>query len=136
MERLNSLKRSEILEIFQPPDIDLKQVPVSLLAYIGDEVMSFYLKLKFLKLLKPGEVEKKVREYVSKIGQSKLLEKVEKLLTDEEKAIVKRAMNSRSATRHGNDRDYRRSTGFEALIGYLYLKGDTSRLKKILEVEL
>lgn len=120
------------MEIFEIPEIDLKELPVTYFAYIGDAVISLYSKLKYINLKKPSEIEKNIKSMVSKSGQSKNLERIMFYLTDEEKAIVKRAMNSKAATRHGNDRDYRNSTGLEALIGYLFLKKDFERLKKIL----
>ncbi|MCD6449074.1 MAG: hypothetical protein J7L34_01020 [Thermotogaceae bacterium] len=120
------------MKIFEIPEIDLKELPVTYFAYIGDAVISLYSKLKYINLKKPSEIEKNIKSMVSKSGQSKNLERIMFYLTDEEKAIVKRAMNSKAATRHGNDRDYRNSTGLEALIGYLFLKKDFERLKKIL----
>lgn len=124
------------VDIFYIPEINLKEIPVTYFAYIGDAVISLYSKLRYIGLKKPSEIEKNIKGMVSRSGQSKNLEKIMPFLTEEEKAIVKRAVNSKAATRHGNDRDYRNSTGFEALVGYLFLKKDFERLKKILmEVE-
>jgi len=123
-------------DIFEISDVDLKEYPITYFAYIGDAVLSLYSKLRYIELKKPSEIEKRIKGMVSRSGQSKKLNKILSILTEDEKAIVKRAMNSKAATRHGNDRDYRNSTGFEALIGYLFLKKDFERLKKILsEVE-
>ena len=123
-------------DIFEISDVDLKEYPITYFAYIGDAVLSLYSKLRYIELKKPSEIEKRIKGMVSRSGQSKNLNKILSILTEDEKAIVKRAMNSKAATRHGNDRDYRNSTGFEALIGYLFLKKDFERLKKILsEVE-
>ena len=119
-------------DLFSPPLLNLSEVPISLLAYIGDEVMSLYVKVHFAHLIKPSAIEREVRKRVSKKGQAELLERVKDLLNEEEMSVVKRAMNSKAATRHGNDPLYRRSTGLEALIGYLYIKGDVEKLEKIL----
>ncbi len=113
-------------------EIQIIQAPVSLLAYIGDSVMSLYYKLEYIDLMRPSEIEKRVRKIVSRKGQADILDAVWSKLTEEEKSVVKRAMNSKSATRHGNDPLYRKSTGLEALIGYLYLTGKDERLKEIL----
>ncbi len=123
-------------DIFEIPEVDLKEYPITYFAYIGDAVLSLYSRLKYMNLKKPSEVEKHIKGLVSRSGQSKNLDRIFSTLTEDEKAIVKRAMNSKAATRHGNDRDYRNSTGLEALIGYLFLKKDFNRLKSILsEVE-
>ena len=114
-------------------EIDVVQAPVSLLAYIGDSVMSLYYKLEYIDLMKPSEIEKKVRRIVSRKGQAGILDAIWNDLSEDERSVVKREMNSKSATRHGNDPLYRKSTGLEALIGYLYLTGRHERLKEILE---
>ncbi len=114
-------------------EIDIVQAPVSLLAYIGDSVMSLYYKLKYVDLMKPSEIEKMVRKVVSRKGQAGILDVIWNELSEDEKSVVKRAMNSKSATRHGNDPLYRKSTGLEALVGYLYLTGRHERLKEILD---
>ncbi len=120
---------------FEIPDVDLNQVPVSLLAYIGDAVMSLYYKTKLSVLMKPSRIENEVRKIVSKEGQAEMLDRLWNFLTDEELSVVRRGMNSRSAKRHGNDLLYRKSTGLEALIGYLYLSGKEDRIKEILEAQ-
>ena len=120
---------------FEVPDVDLNQAPVSLLAYLGDAVMSLYYKTKLSILMKPSRIEPQVRKIVSKEGQAEMLDRLWNDLTDEEMNVVKRAMNSRSAKRHGNDPLYRKSTGLEALIGYLYLSGREDRIKELLEVQ-
>ncbi len=114
-------------------EIDVVQAPVSLLAYIGDSVMSLYYKLEYIGLMKPSEIEKRVRKIVSRKGQADILDAIWDDLSEDEKSVVKRAMNSKSATRHGNDPLYRKSTGLEALVGYLYLTERYERLKEILE---
>ena len=120
------------MNLFEIPEVDLKEYPIAFFAYIGDAVISLYSKLKYMNLKKPSKIEKQIKHMVSRSGQSESLEKIMEELTDEEKAIVKRAMNSKAATRHGNDRAYRNSTGLEALIGYLFLKRDFERLSYIL----
>ncbi|WP_448375787.1 Mini-ribonuclease 3 [Fervidobacterium sp.] len=91
------------------------------LAYLGDAVFNLYVKLYVLKDLKVKELHKLSNKYVSREGQSKILNGIRELLTEEESAIVRRGINSKGARKHGNDRLYMESTGFEALIGYLYL---------------
>jgi len=119
--------------IFDLPKVDPLQLPISSLAYIGDGVMNLHFRLRFLNLYKPSEIEKVVRRFVSKEGQARALDALWKKLSDDERNVAKRGMNSRSATRHGNDPLYRKSTGLEALIGYLYVTGRERRLREIFD---
>ena len=59
-----------------------------------------------------------------------MMEILEPLLTEEEKSVYRRGRNAHSATmaKHATMADYRRATGFEALMGYLYLSGRTERM--------
>ena len=63
------------------------------------------------------------------------MHEIENELTDEEEYIYKRGRNAKSATvpKNADVRDYRMATGFEALVGYLYLIGETERLEFIFE---
>ena len=66
-------------------------------------------------------------------AQSKMMELLEPDLTEEELAVYKRGRNAHSPTmaKHATMADYRRATGFEALMGYLYLKEDYSRIVEL-----
>jgi len=67
-------------------------------------------------------------------AQARALESILEKLNESEKALINRAMNSKGAKRYGNNPDYRKSTAFEALIGYLYLTREFDRMKQLLEV--
>lgn len=62
--------------------------------------------------------------------QSSMMEVIEPMLTEEEHSVYRRGRNAHSPTmaKHATMADYRRATGFEALMGYLYLKDDFSRI--------
>ena len=64
-----------------------------------------------------------------------MMEVIEPLLTDEEKSVYRRGRNAHSATmaKHATMADYRRATGFEALMGYLYLKDEFERLVELVK---
>ncbi len=82
-----------------------------------------------------GKVHKRAIAYVSSDGQSKALKSMMKdFLTEEECKLVKRARNKRATSRPRNadPRRYKLATGFEALIGALYLVGDKDRLEKVI----
>ena len=78
-----------------------------------------------------NELNKKAAEIVSAHGQSGALERMLPLLTEEEEAVYRRGRNAKKATKSKNATvsDYVRSTGFEALLGYLYLTGRRSASK-------
>jgi len=118
--------------LFEVPKVDIKRIPVATLAYVGDSVMELFYRIRFFGPYKVKDINSKVKEMTSRYGQARLLEKIWKSLSDEEKDIVKRAMNSKSAKRYSNDPFYRKSTGFEALIGYLYVSGKEERIANIL----
>ena len=67
-----------------------------------------------------------------------MMEILEPLLTEEEKSVYRRGRNAHSATmaKHATMADYRRATGFEALMGYLYLKEDTKRIIELIKTGL
>ena len=62
-------------------------------------------------------------------AQAQLFEKIEPLLTEQEMAVYKRGRNAKSATvaKNADVIDYRKATGVEALMGYLYLNGEMKR---------
>ena len=109
------------------------------LAYLGDVVYEIYIRKHALSLglTKVNSLHKKVVEFTSGEAQAKIIRKLIEMneLSDEEIAIYKRGRNTKSATvpKNANVIDYRNATGFEALIGYLYLTGNRERLFNILE---
>ncbi|WP_241240561.1 ribonuclease III domain-containing protein [Thermotoga sp. Ku-13t] len=126
-----------LLESTHPPDrIDPASLPIATLAYVGDAVQSFFAKIKFLSDLNVTQIHKKVARLVSRESQARCLEQILSQLSERELSVVKRALNSKCAKRHGNDADYRKSTALEALIGYLYLIGDRQKLMEILSESL
>lgn len=108
------------------------------LAYLGDAVYEVYIRKYLLSkgIVKVNELQKEAINYVSAKAQSDFLEKmlVCDFLTDEEISIVKRARNHKS---HGSKNTdivtYKRSTGFEALIGYLELTDNKVRILEIIK---
>ncbi|MGL5149209.1 MAG: Mini-ribonuclease 3 [Clostridium sp.] len=108
------------------------------LAIIGDGVYEIYIRNYVLAnniSLSAHKIHKEAIKYVKAKGQSDIIHKLQDELTEEELYIFKRGRNSKSATvpKNADLRDYRMATGFEALIGYLYLVGNKARLEYILE---
>lgn len=118
--------------------MDLNTVNVIALAYLGDSIYEVYVREELLRngLVKVDDMQKQAIKYVSAKAQSQILEMLinENILNEEEIDIVKRGRNYKRSI-HPKNTDiitYKMSTGFEALIGYLYLK-DIDRLKEILK---
>lgn len=83
-----------------------------------------------------GTLQKLSSEEVSAHGQNALLDGILPLLTEEETGVFKRGRNAKKPTRSKNATvaEYNNSTGFEALVGYLYLTGRYDRLETLLGV--
>ena len=109
--------------------------PVAL-AFIGDAVYSLYVRerLVFSQNLKPAELSEKTIENVKATAQAKFFKEIETLLTEEELAVYKRARNAKKPTKSksASVAEYNSSTGFEALLGFLYITGDVKRLNFLL----
>ena len=73
--------------------------------------------------------------YVSAHAQNRELELIEPMLTDAEAAVLRRGKNASKATvaKHATVQEYRASTGFECLLGWLYLNGQLSRVHELFE---
>lgn len=110
--------------------------PVTL-AFVGDAVFSLYVREKEVLLSdkRLADLQKVTSEQVSAKGQSALLEVAEGRFTPEEEAIYRRGRNARKTTKskHASVAEYNRSTGFEAVLGYLYLTGKYQRIHEIIE---
>ncbi len=105
------------------------------LAYIGDGVYELIIRTILVKRgNRPvNQLHKQASSLVKAAAQSAMMETLEPLLTEEEKSVYKRGRNAHSPTmaKHATMADYRRATGFEALLGYLYLKEDFARLVEL-----
>ncbi len=106
------------------------------LAYLGDSIYESYIRRYLItKYTKVKELQKQSINYVSAKAQSAFLEKMQKdnFLKEEENAIIKRARNHKSHSSKSTDIiTYKKSTGLEALIGYLDIMGDQKRIREII----
>lgn len=118
---------------------DAKQLSSIALAFVGDAVYSLYVRQKLVEISdsKTGELNKISSEVVCAKAQSKRIIQLLPILTEEEIAIFKRARNAKKGAKAKNASvvEYNNATGFEAVLGYLYLTGDNQRLEYILEYE-
>ncbi|MEG0872634.1 MAG: ribonuclease III domain-containing protein [Clostridia bacterium] len=115
--------------------IDLQTVSMQTLAFIGDAVYNVYIRtyLASISNKTTGKLHKDSIKYVSAKGQSKIMDEIFENLTEEEIAAYKRGRNTNisKVTKNVDIVEYKRATGFEAMIGYLYIKGDINRLDYI-----
>lgn len=122
------LKRAEI-------NIPPQQLPALTLAYVGDAVYELYVRNSILKQShKVHTLHRLAINRVNNNTQSDLLAKVEGELTEEELAVVHRGRNAKGAQvpKNASPQIYRRSSGLEALVGYLYLSEQDERLEWLL----
>lgn len=110
------------------------------LAYIGDAVHQLYIRQYLLtqKKQKPHQLHQQAIAYVSAKAQAKALSQWLPMLTEEELGMVKRGRNVKSGhvPKNADVLDYRHSTAFECLIGYLYCKRQFTRLETLLRSTL
>ncbi|MCX7923702.1 MAG: Mini-ribonuclease 3 [Clostridia bacterium] len=110
------------------------------LAYIGDAVYEVYIRtLLVCNVNQPVyKLHKRSIDYVKAKAQSEIIHRIMESLTDEEQYIVRRGRNAKSGTipKNADVTEYKYATGFESLIGYLYLKKDHTRLMEILKMAI
>lgn len=106
------------------------------LAFVGDAVYSLFVRerLAFNSDKKSGELNKIAVSEVKASAQAKFVGEIMDLLNEEEAGVFKRARNAKKTTRAKSASvvEYNMSTGFEAVLGYLYIKGDIERLNFLL----
>lgn len=116
--------------------VDLQTVSMQTLAFIGDAVYNVYIRtyLASKSNEKPGKLHKESICFVSAKSQAKTIDKIMTALTQEEIDVYKRGRNTsvNSITKHADIVEYKKATGFEALIGYLFVKKDEKRLEEII----
>lgn len=110
------------------------------LAYIGDGVYEIFVRTYVMNKgnAPVNKLHKASRELVKASSQAKLYHAIEELLTEEEKAVLRRGRNAKSCSvpKNGDMTEYRHATGVEALIGYLYIDGQVERIKELIDLGL
>ena len=126
----------QIREQFGIEEVEAKQYSPLTLAYIGDGIYEIIIRTILVgQANAPVNIlNKKASSIVKAEAQANLIHAIEEDLTEEELAVYKRGRNAKSATsaKNASIRDYRTATGFEAVLGYLYLIGDIDRLNFLL----
>lgn len=112
------------------------------LAYMGDAIYELMIR-KYLLLqgtTTPNQLHKKATTYVSATAQASIIMALmdAKLLTEEEYLYFKRGRNAKPKTKAKNasHQAYAYATGFEAVIGYVYLTDQSERLRELVELSI
>lgn len=131
-----SLKKFK--ELFELEDTDIRTYSPLTLAYIGDAI--YELVIRTILVEKGNTQVNKLHQRASKLvkasAQSEIIEKLKPYLTEEEMGIFKRGRNAKSFTmaKNASMSDYRRATGFEALMGHLYLTEQWDRILELIKI--
>lgn len=107
------------------------------LAYIGDAVLELLVRRHLVEEARVKNPSDAAVKFVSATAQSDALSRIEDSFTEEELSVYKRARNNyhtSNVPKSATALQYRRSTGFEAVFGYLYLSGDEDRIKELFSI--
>lgn len=123
----------ELLKLnFETKDISARSYSPLVLAYIGDGIYDLIIRTVVVNRgnTQANKLHRKTSSLVKAAAQSAMMDALMELLTEEEKAVYKRGRNAKSATmaKNATMADYRKATGFEALMGYLYLENQWERM--------
>ena len=117
-------------EKFHLKDTDAGQYSPLVLAYLGDAAYEILIRTIVVSEgnMQVNKLHKKSSTLAA--AQAEFLMAIEGDLTEEEHAVYKRGRNAKSFSmaKNATMKDYRMATGFEALMGYLYLSGRTERM--------
>ena len=119
---------------------DIRTISPLTLAYIGDSVFDLTIKTMVVGQgnAPVNKMHKKVSEIVKAHGQVLMYEAIKDILTEDESSVFKRGRNAKSYTsaKNATKIDYRIATGYEALIGYLYLQDKMDRVLELINIGL
>ena len=131
---------SYMQEVFQMKEVDVHSYSPLTLAYIGDSIYDLIIKSLVINQgdRQVNKLHKETSMYVQASTQSLMMRAMQEELTEEEHAVYKRGRNAKSVSPAKNQSitDYRRATGFEALLGYLYLKKEWKRMLDLVKIGL
>ena len=130
--------KTAIKDTFQTAEINADQYSPLTLAYMGD--CAYEIVIRTLLVHKGNAPVDKLNRKASRLAkaetQSQMITAIQEQLTEEELTMYKRGRNAKSysSAKNASINDYRRATGFETLIGWLYLKGELERMTQIIRM--
>lgn len=129
-----------IQDALQLNETDVRSYSPLVLAYIGDCVYDLIIKSMVISggNKQVHKLHEQTSRYVQASAQSKMMRAMQPCLTEEEHAVYRRGRNAKSVSPAKNQSitDYRRATGFEALLGFLYLRKEYERLMELVKIGL
>ena len=122
-----------------PMEIRNNQMPGSLeLAFLGDTIYDLFVRTRLVQ--RGGKMKQLHRQAVDVVcnhAQSEALKVIEPMLNEAEQDVVRRARNCKQhPPRNADPAEYQRATALEALIGWLYVKGQCERMEELIETAL
>ncbi len=122
----------------EPEKINVQELSPLALAFMGDSVLEMLVRQRLVEhhRLSAGKLNAEKVKYVSARAQFREEQLLEPLFTEDELAMFKRGRNATKASvaKHASPEEYRASTGFECLLGWLYLTGQMERIQQLFEV--
>lgn len=132
--------QDELEQKLELGEIDLRQYSPLVLAYIGDGVFELIIRTIMVRQenCPVQKLHKRTSTLVKAENQAMMMDRLMPHLTEEEEGIYRRGRNAKSYTKAKNASTgvYRKATGFEALIGYLYLQKKTERIIELVTLGL
>lgn len=118
---------------------EVRQLNPLVLAFIGDAVYEMFIRTYLVnnnKEMSAHKLHLKAISFVKAHSQSNFMKEIQDILSEEEYCIYKRGRNAKSGTvpKNADVQEYRMATGFEALIGFLYLTNKLERLNELLNI--
>lgn len=130
----------KIKQTFDCDEIDLRNYSPLTLAFLGDCVYDLIVRAAIVEHANrsPKNLHKIKSGAVKAQTQAAFMDAVMDLLTEEEADVYKRGRNAKSMSvaKNASIGDYRKATGMEALIGYLYLQGKEDRILELVKTGL
>lgn len=134
-EGINLLE--QIRSRFQCGDVDIRTYSPLTMAYIGDAIYDLVIRTVVVERgnRSANDLHRKTIQYVKAGAQAQMIEALADMLTEEETGIYRWGRNAKFYTKAKNASvgEYRRATGMEALMGYLYMTGRTERMLELIQ---
>lgn len=131
---------AQIKKEFALKEVDIRTYSPLTLAYIGDSIYDLIIRTVLVERANKStnKLHKEASGYVKAETQAKYIVLIQDMLTEEETDIYKRGRNAKSYTsaKNASVADYRKATGFEALMGWLYLTERTERMFELIKAAM
>ena len=131
---------AQIKKEFALKEVDIRTYSPLTLAYIGDSIYDLIVRTVLVEHANQSthKLHQEASKYVKAGTQANYIDLIQDMLTEEEADVYKRGRNAKShtAAKNASLADYRKATGFEALLGWLYLKDNTGRIFELIKAAM